>query len=252
MSSPDQKLFIILMKMNKTKIDISEIDTVILAGGLGTRLRSVLKDKPKCLAPINGTPFIDIFLDNCIDQGLRRFIICVGYLKEQVIEHLNIRNDCEIIYSEEDEPLGTGGAIKHAESFITSNPFFALNGDSYCEIDFKDLLQFHIKKNALITIVVTKKSNTMDYGKIVIDKNSKILEFSEKVKFQDEAYVNAGIYCMSQSSLNYMSSNSSFSIEHSFFPSIINKRCFAYKVDRPFLDIGTPERLRIAKQHYKT
>ena len=79
--------------MNKHNIDISKIDTMILAGGLGTRLQSVLKDKPKCLAPINGKPFIEILLDDCIKQGLRRFILCVGYLKEQVIEHLSQRND---------------------------------------------------------------------------------------------------------------------------------------------------------------
>ena len=91
-------------------MDLSKLDTVILAGGLGTRLQPVLKDKPKCLAPIDGIPFIDILLDDCIEQGLQRFIICVGYLKEQVIEHLCKRNDCIIVFSEEDTPLGTGGA----------------------------------------------------------------------------------------------------------------------------------------------
>ena len=78
---------------------------MILAGGLGTRLQSVLNDKPKCLAPINGRPFIDLLLDNCIKQGLKRFIICVGYLKEQVIQHLRDRNDCEIVFSKEDAIL---------------------------------------------------------------------------------------------------------------------------------------------------
>ena len=84
--------------MNKDNIDISKIDTVILAGGLGTRLRPAIKDKPKCLARINGKPFIDILLDNCMQQGLRRFILCVGYLKEQVMEHLEDRKDCEIVF----------------------------------------------------------------------------------------------------------------------------------------------------------
>ena len=79
--------------MNKAKIDLSDIDTVILAGGLGTRLQPVLKDKPKCLAPINGRPFIDILLDNCIDQGLKKFILCVGYLRAQIVKHLSERRD---------------------------------------------------------------------------------------------------------------------------------------------------------------
>ena len=86
------------------------MDAVILVGGLGIRLRPLLINKPKCLMSINGKPFIDILLDYCIDQGLRRFILCVCYRKEQVIEHLRNRNDCKIIFSEEDKPLGTGGA----------------------------------------------------------------------------------------------------------------------------------------------
>ena len=87
--------------MKTTNIDYKDIDTVILVGGLGYRLKKVLRDKPKCLAPINGEPFIDILLNNCIKKGLKRFILCVGYLKEQVIEYLSDRNDCEIVFSEE-------------------------------------------------------------------------------------------------------------------------------------------------------
>ena len=107
--------------MNIKNINLTKIDTVILAGGLGTRLHSVLKDKPKCLAPINGIPFIDILLNSCIKQRLQRFIMCVCYFKEQVIKHLSERNDCEIVFSIEKEPLDTGGAVKNAEPFFQSN-----------------------------------------------------------------------------------------------------------------------------------
>ena len=103
---------------------------MILVGGLGTSLQPALKDKPKCLALINGKPFIDILIDRCILQGLNRFIICVGHLKEQVIDHLDNRKDCEIIYSEEDKPLGTGGAIKKAHEYSVSNDTFIINGDT--------------------------------------------------------------------------------------------------------------------------
>ena len=135
MKIPDQKSFIILtLIVKKNELDSSNIDTVILAGGLGTRLKSVLNDKPKCLAPINGKPFIDILLDYCIKQGFKRFILCVGYLKEQIIEYLNNRSDCEIIFSEEDEPLGTAGAIKNSEPFIKSDPILIMNGDSFINV----------------------------------------------------------------------------------------------------------------------
>ena len=83
-----------------------DFDVAILVGGLGTRLREVVKDKPKCLAPINGIPFIDILLDNFIEQGLNRFILCVGHLSEQIIEYLGDRRNCEIIFSI--EPMGMG------------------------------------------------------------------------------------------------------------------------------------------------
>ena len=117
---------------------------MILAGGLGTRLQPVLKDKPKCLAPINGTPFIDILLADCIKQGLQRFILCVGYLKEQVIEHLSNRNDCEIIFSMEDKTLGTGGALKNAEPHIKSDPVLVMNGDSYVKYNINDLISWRL------------------------------------------------------------------------------------------------------------
>ena len=135
----DQKLFIILTPIvKKTKINLSKIDTVILAGGLGTRLQPVLKDKPKCLAPINGKPFIDILLDNCINQGLRRFILCVGYLKEQVIKHLSNRNDCKIIFSKEDESLCSGGGNQLRQPYLRK-----LLGDTYQNYPKVNHIHFH-------------------------------------------------------------------------------------------------------------
>ena len=103
------------------------MSAILLAAGLGTRLRSITDSVPKCLVPINGKPFIEILLDDCIKQGLRRFILCVGYLKEQVIEHLSQRNDCEIVFSLEEESLGTGGALKNAERHIKTDHFIVLN-----------------------------------------------------------------------------------------------------------------------------
>lgn len=238
--------------MNKTKIDISEIDTVILAGGLGTRLRSVVKDKPKCLAQINGKPFIDILLDSCIKQGLRRFIICVGHLKEQVIEHLSNRNDCEIVFSEEDTPLGTGGALKNAEPYIKSNPVLVMNGDSLINLYYASFYGYHLSKDSLVTIAVAKSDNNIDYGSIVFDANNKIISFSEKTTGGNIGYINGGVYVFNKLVFSLFPSPNTFSLEHDFFPYIVKKECYAYKINSHIIDIGTPERWGIANQYYKT
>ena len=178
--------------MNISKIDLLKIDTIILVGGLGTRLSSIIKNKPKCLIPINGKPFIDILLDECIKQGLERFILCVGYLKEQVISHLKNRDDCEIIFSQESNLLGTGGAIKNAEKLISSNNFIVINGDTLLEIDFLDWLN---NLTDLESIALCKSNKSGVYGSISIDKDGKLSSFIEKhLSPPKNAFVNTGRY----------------------------------------------------------
>ena len=238
-----QKLSITLMKMNKANVNLNEIDTVILAGGLGTRLQPVLKDKPKCLAPINGKPFIDILLDNFIDQGLQRFIICVGYLKEQIIEHLRERNDCEIVFSVENEPLGTGGALKNAETYIKSDPFLVMNGDSYTNINFTSMLVDHINSKGLITIGVSKVVDNSDFGVVIFNKSLRITGFSEKLICTSK-YVNAGVYLFQKELITMMPRKRNFSLEKDVFENIYQSElCYAYNCIDDFVDIGTPDRL---------
>jgi len=190
--------------------------------------------------PINGKPFIDILLDHCIDQGLRRFIICVGYLKEQVIKHLKDRNDCEIVFSEEDEPLGTGGALKNAEPILKSDLVLVMNGDTINYLDFYDFIHFHELKNSLLSIILSKKIIQGDYGSINIDINSRITCFNEKNKTNKYGFVNAGIYLFQKNIIRCIKSN--LSLEKDFFPLIINKiNCYGYKTNKSFIDIGTPE-----------
>ena len=220
---------------------MSKLDTVILAGGLGTRLEPVLKGKPKCLAPINGNLFIDILLDDCIKQGLRRFILCLGYLKEQVIEHLSDRNDCEIVFSEEKEPLGTGGALKNTRPLIKSDPFLVMNGDSFIDFDMKALAKK--QKNYLLSILLYKDNNGSDFGSVKIDDNGLLLAFDEKKNNSNNKYLNSGRYFFSKNIFNYLPNKKSFSLEKDVFPGLAKK----FKINslinnnRSF-DIGTPER----------
>ena len=225
--------------MNKHNIDISKIDTMILAGGLGTRLQSVLNDKPKCLAPINGKPFIEILLDDCIKQGLRRFILCVGYLKEQVIEHLSQRNDCEIVFSLEEELLGTGGALKNAERHIKTDHFIVLNGDTFLEVNYNEIIDWHCKKNADITMVINYFQNVGRYGSVTFDSNSKIIGFFEKGINQGYGWINAGVYVMVKSILKEIELNINSSLEFDLFPDCIGKSIYGYKNEGNMIDIGT-------------
>ena len=121
----------------------SEIDVLILCGGAGSRLRPLISDRPKGMALIKGRPFLDIRVDDLLKQGFERFILCVGHLKEQIIDHFKARNDADFKFSEEGLLLGTGGAIQNALSMVYSNPVLILNGDSICAVNFGELLQFH-------------------------------------------------------------------------------------------------------------
>ena len=130
--------------------------------------------QPKCLVSINGTAFIDILLDSYISHGITRFIICVGYLKDQIINHLKGKENCEIIFSIEDHPIGTGGAIKKAKRYINSKMFIIANGDSICNIDYLKVIKFHKHNNSDFSMVLSENDSRDDAGNVKIDKDNMI------------------------------------------------------------------------------
>tara|TARA_B100000073_G_scaffold347051_1_gene360142 strand:- start:605 stop:1318 length:714 start_codon:yes stop_codon:yes gene_type:complete len=231
---------------------LKPIDVLILAGGFGTRLKKVLKNKPKCLAMINGKPFIDLLIDNCISKGLKRFIISVGYQKNQIIEHLQKRNDCELVFSSESEPMGTGGAIKLARKHIKSNCFIVMNGDSFLDISFEKFYEFHYKKGTIFTMAGVVGKIISDYGSILIDNKMRILDFTEKKSSENDLIINAGIYLFNKEIFDFFPKNKSFSIEKDFF-SYISKinNFYVYCIDKDFFDIGTPKRLIAFQKYFK-
>ena len=225
---------------------------MILAGGLGTRLKSVLNDKPKCLAPINGKLFIDILLDYCIKQGFKRFILCVGYLKEQTIEYLNNRSDCEIIFSEEDEPLGTAGAIKNAEPFLKSDPILIMNGDSFIDANLNNFIDWHLRIRSDVSILLTETLNVNHYGSVKIDNEGNILGFYEKHDSPESGVINAGVYLFNKALLNRIPQGLYYSFEKQFFPSLVNNTLKGYICKEELIDIGTPKRLKLFTNKMKT
>ncbi len=229
--------------------DLSNVDVVILAGGLGKRLRSETGDTPKVLAQVNSVPFLDILLKNLSKQGFKRIILCTGYQSEAIELHYkqNVLG-LTIEFSKENMPLGTGGAIKNARVLVQSEKFLALNGDCFCSVLFKDFLEFHNKKDALASMVLTELEDKKDFGSVVINKDNKIKSFQEKSEKSFSPYVSVGIYCFNKEIFNLMPKQEAFSIEHDFFPDLTKEDFFGFTTDQGFLDIGTPDRYKIAQE----
>jgi D-glycero-alpha-D-manno-heptose 1-phosphate guanylyltransferase len=225
-----------------------ETDVIILCGGFGTRLASETQDRPKPMVDINGRPFLDILINHVSSYGFTRIILCTGY-KSQYIEdyyHSN-RMGLSFLISEEKTPLGTGGAIKNAENLIQSDSFIALNGDSFCPISFKKFYEFHQGKKSQLSLALTYTEKTADFGSVRLDHSSKILGFDEKTSKGKPGLVNSGIYLFNTNLLAEIESGEINSLEYDFFPSLIGKEIFGYVTDSRLLDVGTPERLSIAR-----
>ena len=154
---------------------------IILAGGKGTRLQSVVTDVPKPLALVQGSPFLDILINNLKNRGIEGFIISVGYKKEIILEHYKNNKSLPIKFSEEETPLLTGGALKKALVGLEEEDVVVVNGDTYLDFDLSKMLQFHRESNADVTIASTWLANTGRYGRLELE-GTNVLKFLEKNK----------------------------------------------------------------------
>ena len=229
---------------------LKKIDVLVLCGGMGTRLKSVLPDRPKIMAEFNGRPFLAILLDDLRNQGFKRVILAIGYKAEIVEEYCQDNSfGLDICFSKEVEPLGTGGALMRARGLLQSDPFFVLNGDSFCAPDFNAACESHLKRDGLITMVLSKASDVSDYGRVAVDQNGVILSFQEKVEGPAATYaVNAGIYVMSRKIFSLLPKAEKFSLERDYFAILKKGDAFSFMTDASFIDIGTPERYTRAQE----
>ena len=233
---------------------MERFDTVVLAGGLGTRLRGEVSDLPKVLAPINGTPFLDILLNylnkwDCVGN----VIIAVGYMADKVIERYNNSTEYnyEILFSVEEKPLGTGGAIKKALQCVKTGDFLVLNGDSYTDLCLNAFMKKHIEKNAMMTVVLVEVDNASRYGKVKLDKENKIVFFEEKNSESSKRYINAGVYLIKKSLFGEVKENKVLSLEKELMPVFLDKDVYGYVSYGKFFDIGTPETYKAADMYLK-
>lgn len=201
-----------------------------------------MPDRPKALAEVGGRPFLDILLAELEAQGLRRFILCTGHGAEQIAARYRDREG--FAFSVEERPLGTGGAIAHASSQIRTDPFIVVNGDSFCRVSYRALLDFHRARNAVLTIVGVPRDARGDVGAIRADAEQRIVSFEEKM---GGGHASAGIYVMSATVLAAARKKTPCSLEFDIFPELAaTRRCYVFPVDTSLVDIGTPERLRAA------
>lgn len=230
---------------------LEDIDAVILCGGLGKRLRPVSSDTPKVMVEFEDRPFLDFVIEGLEHYGVRRVVLCTGYKAEWLEDYYrNYESEVIIDFAREEQPLGTGGAIKNASPIINSDPFFVLNGDCYCDVDYQKFLQFHQDNSAIASIVAAEVPDSKDYGSLMLDDHHKILEFLEK---QDKGnqLINAGRYCFTQRVFDLMPVDDKFSLEYDVFPKLIEEGLYGFHSRGEFFDIGTPERYKKAMEFFQ-
>lgn len=212
---------------------------IILAGGKGTRLKSETGDTPKVMADINGKPFLDYILDDISQYDIDKVILATGYNKECIRNHYgNMYNDLKLEYSEEDTPLGTGGAIKKALTLCDDDECFIINGDVYHNINYSDMYNKYKESGTDVYLALKNMKNIERFGTVEVDDN-KIIKFNEKKKV-DEGLINVGCYIFKKHILDEYPDV--FSIEEDFFNKNINSISNSYYMYTGyFTDIGIPE-----------
>jgi len=217
-------------------------EAIILAGGLGTRLRSAVPDLPKCMAPVNGQPFIGFVIEHLQSQGIERFIFALGYKSEAFEGFLaSTLPSSSYLVSFEEEPLGTGGAIKQACLLTEEKTVLVANGDTLFRINARKLFSFHHMCGANCTLSLKPMQNFDRYGVVELNKDYSIKSFQEK-KHYDEGLINGGVYALHAEKFRGEDLPQKFSFEKDYLEKFFaNRRMFAVVQDEYFIDIGIPE-----------
>ncbi len=225
---------------------LAGVHVVILAGGLGTRIRSVLGDTPKLLAPVDDRPFLDYLLDQLQGFGAKRVVLCLGHLADRVVEHLEggSRPGLDVLSVIETEPLGTAGALRLARGKLDSDPVLVMNGDTFTETDFCSFLADHTGSGAGLTLLCAEVDNISRFASIDIDENGYVARFVEKNPKRDGAgLVSAGVYLFSGTMLDRLADSDGPSLERDFLAVLPAGSIRASVSEGGFHDIGTPDSL---------
>jgi NDP-sugar pyrophosphorylase family protein len=222
---------------------LEDVTAAILAGGLGTRLRSRIADRPKVLAPVRGRPYLTYLLDQLAAAGVRHVVLLIGYLADQIRSAFGeTYAGLRLTYSQESSPRGTAGALRDALPHLSSPSVLLLNGDSFCAVSLLDFRAFHRRRCADLSLVLTRVEDCSRYGRVGVAPDDRILRFEEKSQAAGAGWVNAGIYLLQRSLIEEIPADAPASLERDLFPIwAAGKRCCGFLSGAPFLDIGTPE-----------
>ena len=225
--------------------NLNNLTAAILAGGQGTRLRSAVSGRQKVMAEVKGRPFLAYLLDKLENAGIKKVVLCTGYLGEELEKTFKTSwKNMNILYSKETAPLGTGGALRKALPLFDSKTILVMNGDSYCNADLIDFYKFHVSRKSNISVVLTSVDNISRYGMVKINNRGLIKSFAEKPEENKPGLINGGIYLIKSEILLKVSENKKVSLEKEIFPSLAGENMYGYKNYGNFIDIGTPETYR--------
>lgn len=221
-------------------------DAIILAGGLGTRLRPIVNDVPKPMAPVNGKPFLEYLLIYLRQQGIRRVVLSTGYRWEQIFQYFQYDYGGMVLeYAVEEQPLGTGGGLLLAlDKAGSEKDVLVLNGDTWFPVEVERMFRFHMQMRADCTIAVLKKMGAR-FGCVTMTDSNRIASFNDAVSCGEMPYINGGVYIIKPDAMRklYNQETGYFSLEQGFFKefSSTGAQFFGHPCDREFYDIGTPE-----------
>ncbi len=222
------------------------MEAIILAGGFGTRLRSVVSDVPKPMAPINGRPFLELLLDHLVASHFDHIVLSTGYMHDKIEAHFGTRHKgVPLSYAVESEPLGTGGGMRNALTQCVEDDITVLNGDTLFKINHDDLAHFYHSRPTRLAVVLRQVPDTARYGSVCTDCSDRIARFTEKTSSGGPGTINGGIYMLNRSLLEEYPLGTPFSFEK----DILQKKYdtepfFAYVSSAYFIDIGIPEDYR--------
>jgi D-glycero-alpha-D-manno-heptose 1-phosphate guanylyltransferase len=226
------------------------MEAIILVGGFGTRLQNVVKDVPKPMAQINNKPFLEYLLNYLSQYKIDHIILSVGYKKNIIMDYFKTGyKNIKITYSQEDKPLGTGGALKKALQYVNNDKVLVFNGDTFFDINL-DTLKRNSRKHNKITIALKEMENIERYGSVELDKFNNISNFKEK-QFFTKAFINGGIYLLSKSIFEDYK-KTIFSFEDFLEKNFHNLNANGVILNNSyFIDIGVPEDYRKAQLDFK-
>ncbi len=227
------------------------MEAIVLAGGFGTRLASVVQGVPKVLAPVGKRPFLELLLRRLKLRGMQRVILSVGYMASMIRECFGEQFEgMELAYAIEDEPLGTGGATLRALTMAHCDTVFVMNGDTFVDLDYAAMLSHHIALEGIASIAAANADDCARYGRM-ITREERVVGFTEK-GHSGPGQISVGTYVMNRDMFAPYHMPAAFSLEQDFFvPHIKQVRPLAFVTSGYFIDIGVPEDLARAQGELK-